>query len=43
MERSNQMMRLEKQELSQAEKSTVMQNLVDEIIDTMPKSLWDEQ
>jgi len=43
MERSNQMMRLEKQELSQAEKSNAMQNLVDEIVETMPKSLWNEQ
>jgi predicted DNA-binding mobile mystery protein A len=42
MARSNQMMRLEKQELSEAEKVKAMQNLIDEIVETMPKSLWDE-
>jgi len=42
MTRSNQMMRLEKQELSKAEKNKAMKNLIDEIIETMPKSLWDE-
>jgi predicted DNA-binding mobile mystery protein A len=42
MERSNQMMRLEKQELSEEEKVKAMQNLIDEIVETMPKSLWDE-
>ena len=41
MARSNQMMRLEKQELSEKEKSKAMQNLIDEIVETMPKSLWD--
>jgi predicted DNA-binding mobile mystery protein A len=41
MSRSNQMMRLEKQELSDEEKYKAMQNLVDEIVETMPKSLWD--
>ena len=40
---SNQMMRLEMQELSEAEKAKAMQNLIDEIIDTMPKSLWDKK
>ncbi len=40
---SGQMMRLEKQELSEAEKAKAMQNLIDEIIETMPKSLWDEK
>lgn len=43
MARSNQMMRLEKQELSQAEKAKATQSLIDEIIETMPKSLWDEK
>ena len=42
MARSNQMMRLEKQELSEAEKAKAMQNLIDEIIETMPKTLWDK-
>ena len=40
---SNQMMRLEKQELNEAEKVKAMQNLIDEIVETMPKSLWDEK
>jgi len=43
MARSNQMMRLEEQELSQAEKVKAMQNLINEIVETMPKSLWDEK
>jgi predicted DNA-binding mobile mystery protein A len=43
MLRSNQMMRLEKQELSEAEKVKAMQTLIDEIVETMPKSLWDEK
>lgn len=43
MVRSNQMMRLEKQELSEAEKVKAMQTLIDEIVETMPKSLWDEK
>ena len=43
MARSNQMMRLEMQELSEAEKAKAIQNLIDEIIDTMPKSLWDKK
>ena len=42
MEKSNQMMRLEDQELSKNEQARVMQNLIDEIVETMPKSLWDE-
>ena len=42
MARSNQMMRLEKQELSEAEKAKAMQTIIDEIVETMPKSLWDE-
>jgi len=43
MARSNQMMRLEKQELSEADKAKSMQTVIDEIIETMPKSLWDEK
>lgn len=43
MARSNQMMRLEKQELSETEKTKAMQNLIDEIIEKIPKSLWDEK
>lgn len=43
MARSNQMMRLEKQELSEADKAKAMQTIIDEIIETMPKSLWDEK
>jgi predicted DNA-binding mobile mystery protein A len=43
MARSNQMMRLEKQELSETEKVKTMQTLIDEIVETMPKSLWDEK
>jgi predicted DNA-binding mobile mystery protein A len=43
MAQSNQMMRLEKQELSEAEKVKALQNLIDEIVETMPKSLWDEK
>jgi hypothetical protein len=40
--RSNQMMRLERQELSQNEKEKALRDLIAEIIDTMPKSLWDD-
>ena len=43
MVRSNQMMRLEKQELSEAEKAKAMQTIIDDIVETMPKSLWDEK
>ena len=42
MAQSNQLMRLENQELSDSEKSRAVEKLVDEIIETMPKSLWDE-
>ncbi|MCI0499525.1 MAG: mobile mystery protein A [Planctomycetales bacterium] len=42
MERSNQMMRLEAQELTSAEKEKALNELIDEIIDTMPRYLWDE-
>ena len=41
MARSNQMMRLEKQELSEVEKAKAMKTIIDEIVETMPKSLWD--
>jgi predicted DNA-binding mobile mystery protein A len=43
MARSNQMMRLEEQELSEQEKANALTYLVDDIIETTPKSLWDEQ
>ena len=43
MARSNQMMRLEKQELSEVDKAKAMQTIIDEIVETMPKSLWDEK
>ena len=43
MTRSNQMMRLEKQELSDSEKTKSMQAIIDEIVETMPKTLWDEE
>ena len=43
MARSDQMMRLEEQELSEAEKSKAIHDLIDEIVETMPKSLWDEK
>lgn len=43
MARSNQMMRLEKQELSEEEKGKALKTLIGEIISTMPKSLWDEE
>ena len=41
--RSNQMMRLEKQELSNNEKEKSLKDLIVDIINTMPKSLWDEK
>jgi len=43
MSRSDQMMRLEKQELSNQEKEKALENLIIDITSTMPKSLWDEQ
>lgn len=42
MARSNQLMRLEKQELSEKEKEKALKELIEDIIDEMPKSLWDE-
>ncbi|MCH7557508.1 MAG: mobile mystery protein A [Planctomycetes bacterium] len=41
--RSNQMMRLEKQELSNSEKEKSLKDLIVDITNTMPKSLWDEK
>ncbi len=43
MSRSNQMMRLEKQELNDKEKEKAMESLIRDITSTIPKSLWDEQ
>jgi len=42
MERSNQTMRLEKQELSEKQKEKALEDLIGDITSTMPKSLWDE-
>ena len=42
MARSNQTMRLENQELGDKEKQKAMKDLIEEIIATMPRSLWDE-
>ena len=42
MDRSNQSMRLEAQELSEAEKEQVLNELIGEIVNTMPRNLWDE-
>ncbi|MGD8787061.1 MAG: mobile mystery protein A [Phycisphaerales bacterium] len=41
--RSNQTMRLEKQELSEKEKEKVLEDLIEDIMNEMPKSLWDEE
>lgn len=43
MARSNQTMRLEKQELSRKEKEKALKGLVENITDKMPRTLWDEQ
>ena len=43
MARSDQTMRLEKQELADAEKEKVLNALIEDIVNTMPKSLWDDQ
>ena len=40
--RSNQMMRLEMQELSPVEKTRILEELVAEIVDEMPKTLWEQ-
>jgi hypothetical protein len=37
------MMRLEKQELSNSEKEKSLKDLIVDITNTMPKSLWDEK
>ena len=42
MSRSDQMMRLEQQELSDTEKEKVLEKMKSEIINDMPKSLWSE-
>lgn len=42
MQRSNQMMRLEAQELSEEEKKQVLDELTDEIANEMSRNLWDE-
>lgn len=43
MNRSNQTMRLEKQELNENEKEKALESLIDDITNEMPKSLWDEK
>ncbi len=43
MSRSDQMMRLEKQELSEDEKEKALESMITDIINTMPRSLWDER
>jgi predicted DNA-binding mobile mystery protein A len=43
MPRSNQMMRLEKQELSEDERGKALERMITDITNTMPKSLWDER
>ena len=43
MSRSDQMMRLEKQELSEYEKEKVLKKMITDITTTMPRSLWDER
>ncbi len=43
MARSNQTMRLEKQELSKKEKDKALKDLIADITDSMPSSLWDEK
>ena len=42
MDRSNQMMRLEAQELGDEEKKKVLDGFTDEIANEMPRNLWDE-
>lgn len=42
MSRSNQMMRLEQQELSEKEKQKALDDMVEEILHTLPRNLWDE-
>ena len=42
MSRSNQMMRLEKQELTAPQKQKALHEMIEEILNTMPRTLWDE-
>ncbi|MHC4882123.1 MAG: mobile mystery protein A [Planctomycetota bacterium] len=42
MSRSNQMMRLEKQELTDAPKRHALNEMVEELMNTRPRNLWDE-
>ena len=43
MSRSNQLMRLEKQELDAEEKNRATETLIEDIVDKMPRSLWDQR
>ena len=43
MARTNQTMRLEKQELNEEEKERALKDLIEDIMNEMPKSLWDEK
>jgi len=43
MSRSDQMMRLEKRELSKDEREKVLERMMADITNTMPKLLWDEK
>ena len=42
MAQSSHTMHLEQQELTEEEQSRALEDLIDEIIDTMPKTLWDK-
>lgn len=41
--KSNQTMRLEKQELNEKDKEKVLKELIEDIMNEMPKTLWSEQ
>lgn len=43
MARSNQTMRLEKQELNENEKEKVLKEIIEDIMNEMPKTLWAEK
>ena len=43
LQRSDQMMRLEQQELSREARVQVLRELVDEIVDESPKALWEDR
>lgn len=43
LQRSNQMMRLEQQELNPEERAQVLKDLVVEIVDENPKALWEDR